>query len=86
MSTCYDVSARKKSTNLTINTDLLRQAKELGINMSKLLEDRLAEVVQEKKRQQWLEENGAALDEYGRFLEAKGLFSDSVRRFGGPLT
>ncbi len=81
MKPCYDSSAQKKSTNVTINSDLLRQAKELGINMSQTLEERLAEVVREKKRQKWLEENGEALDEYGRFLEEKGLFSDSVRRF-----
>jgi antitoxin CcdA len=81
MENCFDPSARKKPTNLSVNSDLLRQAKELGINMSQIFEERLAEVIRERKRLKWQEENKAGLDAYGRFLEENGLFSDSVRRF-----
>jgi antitoxin CcdA len=81
MDICFDPTARKKPTNLSVNSDLLRQAKELGINMSQVFEERLAEVIREKKRLKWLEENRVGLEAYGRFLEENGLFSDSTRRF-----
>ncbi len=44
----FDPSAPKKSTNLSINSDLLRQAKERHINLSQALELRLAELLREE--------------------------------------
>ena len=81
MDTCFDTSARKKPANLSVNGDLLRQAKELGINMSQIFEERLAEVIRERKCLQWQKENRIGLEAYGRFLEENNLFSASVRRF-----
>lgn len=77
----FDPKAPKKSTNLSINSDLLRQAKERRINLSQALELRLAELLREEKRRQWQEENQEAIDDYNRRIEARGTFSDGVRRF-----
>ena len=44
MESLYNRSASKKATNLTINHDLLRQARELKINLSQTLEERLVEI------------------------------------------
>lgn len=71
----------KKSVNLTINKELLQQAKALNINLSQALERHLGEVVQQLKREQWLAENQAALDDYNRRVAANGVFSDGLRRF-----
>ncbi|MBI5919957.1 MAG: type II toxin-antitoxin system CcdA family antitoxin [Nitrosomonadales bacterium] len=71
----------KKSVNLAINNELLQQAKALNINLSQTLERHLGEVVQQIKREQWLAENQAALDEYNRRVETSGVFSDGLRRF-----
>ena len=71
----------KKSVNLTINNELLQQAKALNINLSQALERHLGEVVRQLKREQWLAENQTALDEYNRRVEASGVFSDGLRRF-----
>jgi antitoxin CcdA len=73
--------AGRKSVNLTINNELLQQAKALNINLSQTLEQHLGVVVQQIKRAQWLAENQAALDEYNRRVEARGVFSDGLRRF-----
>jgi antitoxin CcdA len=73
--------APKKSVNLSINADLLLQAKQFNINLSQALEQRLAEIVREEKRRQWLAENQGALEEYNRRIEASGTFSDGLRRF-----
>ena len=71
----------KKSANLSINAELLQQAKELNINLSQTLEQHLAEIVRQARREQWLAENKEALDEYNRRIEARGAFSDGLRRF-----
>ncbi len=77
----YNPEAPKKPTNLSINSDLLRQAKAFNINLSQTLEQRLAELVRESRRQQWLLENQAALAEYNSRIETRGVFSDGLRRF-----
>lgn len=77
----FDQSAPKKSTNLSINSDLLRQAKELHINLSQALELRLAELLREEKRRKWQEDNRQAIEDYNRRIESAGIFSDGLRRF-----
>lgn len=77
----YDPNAPKKATNLSINVDLLRQAKELGINLSQALETRLEELILETRRRSWQQENQEAIDDYNRRIEAHGTFSDGLRGF-----
>ena len=77
----FDPGAPKKSTNLSVNSDLLRQAKERHINLSQALEVRLAELLREEMRRKWLEENREAMDDYNRRIEAVGVFSDGLRHF-----
>jgi antitoxin CcdA len=77
----YDTNAPKKSTNLSINSDLLRKAKDHHINLSKALEQRLVELLLEERRREWREENRDAIEAYNRRIEAEGVFSDGLRRF-----
>ena len=77
----FDPGAPKKSTNLSINSDLLRQAKERHINLSQALELRLAELLREENRRKWQEENREAIEDYNHRIEACGVFSDGLRHF-----
>ena len=77
----FNQAAPKKSANLSINADLLQQAKKLNINLSQTLEQHLAGIVRQAQRSQWLKENQDALEEYNRRIEASGTFSDGLRRF-----
>jgi antitoxin CcdA len=77
----YNTNAPKKPTNLSINSDLLRQAKDYHINLSNALEQRLVEMLIEEKRREWKEENHDAIEAYNRRIEAGGVFSDGLRRF-----
>lgn len=77
----FNSAAPKKSANLSINADLLQQAKQLNINLSQALEQHLTEVVRQAQRSQWLTENQNALDEYNRRVESQGTFGDGLRRF-----
>ncbi len=77
----FDVNAPKKPTNVSINEDLVRIAKAYGVNLSRVAEQALAEAVREKARRNWLAENAKAIDEYNRQVDARGVFSDGLRRF-----
>jgi len=77
----YDMNANKKPTNVSINADLLRQAKSLKVNLSQVLEQRLVEIVREKQRQLWLIENQQALEDYNAYVERNGVFSDGLKQF-----
>lgn len=77
----FNPAAPKKSVNLSINADLLRQAKQININLSQTLEQHLVEIIRQAQRSQWLAENQGALDQYNRRIEKHGTFSDGLRRF-----
>ena len=74
-------SASKKPTNLSLSSDLLKQARELDINLSAELDAALAEIIRRRQAELWLEENRAAMDAYNALVEKRGVFSDGLRRF-----
>lgn len=41
----------------------------------------LSEALRRKQREQWLAENSEAVNAYNEYVEAQGVFSDSVRSF-----
>ena len=71
----------KARTNVSLDAELLDQARELKINLSAVLEGRLRELVAELRRQRWLAENRAALADANAFLARHGLWSDGQRQF-----
>lgn len=73
--------ALKKPTNLSLNSELLREARALGINLSAVLEEALAEIVRKRRMEVWLEENRAAMDAYNEHVERRGVYSDGRRGF-----
>lgn len=77
----YDLSAPKKTTHLSINSDLLNQAREEKINLSQALEKHLAELILEIKQKKWRENSREAIEEYTNFVEKQGCFGDSLRCF-----
>jgi len=81
MHALYDSSAHKKPTNVTVNSDLLKKAKALDINMSAALEQKLIELIKQKQAARWLVENQAAIAEYNRQVETNGAFADDLRSF-----
>ncbi len=77
----FNPKAPKKSTNLSINSDLLQQAKKNSINLSRALEQRLIEMLLEEKRCKWRENNKEAIEAYNQRIEVSGVFSDELRNF-----
>ena len=81
MQSTTDGSSPKKATNLSINKELLAEARNLKINLSATLEEALMEKVREEKRKQWLEENREGIQACNELAEKNGLFSDKYRVF-----
>ena len=71
----------KRAANLTIDAVLLEEARALGVNLSRLLEDSLRARVAEARRQRWLKENAKAIVAHNERVARKGAFSDRLRRF-----
>ena len=76
-----DPKAPKKAVNVSINSDLLRQARELKVNLSQTLETQLERLIREERARRWQEQNREAIEAHNRFVEKHGVFSDRLRRF-----
>lgn len=77
----FDANARKRPTNLSINSDLLRLARASNLNLSQLLEERLVSKLREIEMERWRQENKEAIQDYNRRVAERGVFSDGLRRF-----
>ena len=77
----YDQNAPKKPTNLSINSDLLKKARDLEINLSATLEQALTSHLKAKQAQQWLEQNKNSITAYNKSIDENGVFSDGLRSF-----
>ena len=77
----FDRAAPKKATNVSVNSDLLRQAREMGVNLSQTLEKRLEEIVRQEARQRWRQENREAIEAFNRRMEELGSALDKYRTF-----
>ncbi|PWN57260.1 type II toxin-antitoxin system CcdA family antitoxin [Abyssibacter profundi] len=71
----------RKPTNLSLDSALLKEAKSLGINVSRSAEAGIAEAVKRHKRQKWLKENAGALASSNAYVDANGLPLAQHRRF-----
>lgn len=76
-----DALAGKRPANLTINAKLLDKARNLKINLSQTLEERLTQLVREAEAEEWLTANRKAIDAYNARVERDGVWSDKLRGF-----
>ena len=81
MTAIYDEKAKKKTTTLTVNSELLQLAKDQKINISGALEHKLKEIIIKKQEELWRSENREAIDEYNRRIASEGVFSEGLRGF-----
>ena len=81
MSAICKVNPAKKAVNLSLNSDLLRLGKELGLNISSIAEEALAQAVKKCQAEAWSRENAEAIQSYNEHVAKDGVFSDGFRRF-----
>ncbi|MEQ9487385.1 MAG: type II toxin-antitoxin system CcdA family antitoxin [Alphaproteobacteria bacterium] len=71
----------KRAANLSIDADLLDEAKAMGINVSTSAETGIRTAVKTAKEQQWLKDNAAAIDGKNRWVAEHGLPLAKYRQF-----
>ncbi|ENM5727879.1 type II toxin-antitoxin system CcdA family antitoxin [Vibrio mimicus] len=81
MRTTFRTQAPKKATNLSLNSELLAEAKRLNINLSATMEKALEKEVSSRLKAEWIEQNAEAIEACNELTEKHGLFSDSYRVF-----
>jgi antitoxin CcdA len=71
----------RSKVNLTIEAAVAREARQLGVNMSRVAEAAIAEAARLERNRRWREANRAALDDYAREVERDGLPLARFRSF-----
>ncbi len=74
-------AAPKIATNLSARADIVREAKELGLNLSEVFESAVSDAIRRRRQELWLEENREAIDAYNARVERDGVFGDDWRKF-----
>ena len=77
-------NAPKRAINLSLNSQVLDLAKEMGMNISQTVDQLLSAEVQRQYWERWQTDNAKAIAEYNARIEREGLFSDRVRTFMRP--
>jgi antitoxin CcdA len=71
----------RAKVNLSIDDAVTREARALGVNMSRVAEAAIAEAARLERNRRWREENRAALAAYAREIERDGLPLARFRSF-----
>lgn len=71
----------RKPTNVSLDPDLVDEAKRLGVNISRACEQGLAALIAAEKARRWREENAEAIADSNRHVDANGLPLAEFRRF-----
>lgn len=64
---------QRRPTNVSLDAQLIAEARALGVNLSRACERGLAEQIAETRAARWLAENGAALASSNAHVEEHGL-------------
>src|ERR1700720_4463897 len=72
-------SVRKRAVNLSVDGELLEDARTQGLNLSQAFEDLLRERLKEQRIRRFEEENREAFENHNRFIEKHGIWSKKYR-------
>lgn len=81
MANLYDISAPKKATNLSVNSDLLIKARNLKVNLSATLEQALQDKLKAAESKKWQRENRASIEAYNDFVAQNGCLGDEYTEY-----
>jgi antitoxin CcdA len=70
---------RKQRLNVTVDADLLSEARKQGLNLSELMERTIADATKAERARKWREDNAEAIRQHNDMIEKEGLWSDGLR-------
>ncbi|WP_372859298.1 type II toxin-antitoxin system CcdA family antitoxin [Sphingobium lactosutens] len=71
----------RKPTNLSLDSALVEEARELGINLSRVCEEGLRREIAAERGKRWKEENAAGIAASNAYVEKYGLPLEKYRMF-----
>jgi antitoxin CcdA len=71
----------RKPTNLSLDSALVEDARELGINLSRACEEALRREIAAERGRRWKEENAAGIAASNAYVEKYGLPLEKYRMF-----
>lgn len=71
----------RTKVNLSLDETVVRDARALGVNMSRVAEAAIVEAARVERNRRWREENRDALEAYAREVEREGLPLARYRSF-----
>ena len=71
----------KRPTNLSLNAEVLDMARELGMNISRTVDELLAQEVQRRYWARWNDDNKDAISNYNARIQRDGLPLAKYRTF-----
>jgi antitoxin CcdA len=74
-------NAIRQPANLSIDSNLMREAKGLDVNVSRAAEAGIAEAVAAEKTRLWKLENRATMDAWNDYVEKHGIPLEDSRQF-----
>ena len=81
MANAMNAASTKRHTNLTLSADVLSEAKKLGINISKVCDGFLRELIRQEKERRWKAEHTEFVSAFNAEIESVGLPLDQWRTF-----
>ncbi|BAV48490.1 hypothetical protein MesoLj113a_14270 [Mesorhizobium sp. 113-1-2] len=75
------LNAIRQPANLSIDSNLMREAKGLDVNVSRAAEAGIAEAVAAEKTRLWKLENRATMDAWNDYVEKNGIPLEEHRQF-----
>jgi antitoxin CcdA len=75
------VNTPRRATNVSLPAELVREARDLGVGVSRACADGLANAVREARKQRWLAENAEAIAAYNERIEREGPTLAAYRLF-----
>jgi antitoxin CcdA len=74
-------NTQRRSTNISLPEDVVREAKELGLNISQASEKGIVAEIAVRRREKWLAENMDAIKSNNEWIEKNGLPLAEYRMF-----
>jgi antitoxin CcdA len=74
-------ASSRKPTNISLDTDLVRDARSLGVNLSRACEEGLVARIAQERARRWQVDNAEAIASSNAYVEREGLPLDQYRQF-----
>ena len=71
----------RTKVNLTLDAEHVAQAKEMGVNMSRVADEAIAKAAKAERERRWKEEHKEAFRQYNERIEREGVPLSEFRKF-----